>query len=115
MTAVALVTDVWGVEPRCKSLTRVVPFPLYKVLQLPPEEAQVQNGFNLVLLHVIDLDGARWWWQLAIDFVAFPWQQSINVEDVVQLQQQWEGKLVIKISNSLDNREVPQALGSELL
>jgi hypothetical protein len=86
-------------------MTRVVPFPLYKVLQLPPEEARVQNGLDLILLLLVDLDGAWWRWQLAIDFVALPWRQSIDVEHVVQLQQWREGELVTEISNSLDNRE----------
>jgi len=41
----------------------------------------VEDVFNLVLQIIIDFDGLRGWWGVAVDVIGLPRRETIDVKD----------------------------------
>jgi hypothetical protein len=70
-------------------MPRIVTFPFDKVLVLVTILAAIEYGFDFIFKLVIDRDGLWRRRGVAIDFIAMPWGETVNMEDWVLVHTWW--------------------------
>ena len=75
--------DVLDWFPRVGPFTIALPSAEILETSVPFAPPTVQNLSELVLLFTVDLDGFWWRWKFAVDVIAVPGRETINMKDVV--------------------------------
>lgn len=87
----------------------VVALPPHKVLELIPEPATVQNGFDFIFEVSINFNRVQGRGCLAVDFVACPRTESVNVKHWVNLERRGKFETVGEVARAFEN-----GVGAEL-
>ena len=101
--------DVLDWFPRVGPFTIALPSAEILETSVPFAPPTVQNLSELVLLFTVDLDGFWWRWKFAVDVIAAPGRETINMKDVVDFESRREFETVVEVTDMLDD-----LIGAEL-
>jgi hypothetical protein len=64
-------------------MSSIIPFPFYKVLMLVAVLTTVEDAFYFIFDVIVDFNWFWWWGFNAIDIIAYPGREAIDMEDRV--------------------------------